>query len=79
MDRPQAFHTKDLDLASYLYASGVTLLNLDRHDPQNVEFVFAPPDPQLLIAFQTSMAVVNVRAINAARKYLLNRLHGRGD
>ena len=75
----QQFASKDLELAAFLYASGVTLLELDRSDPLNVRFIFETPDQQLLVAFQTSTATVNVRAHNAARKHLLNRLHGRGD
>jgi len=75
MDMAQGFHTKDTDMASYLYASGVALLGVDRSDPQNVEFVFSPPDEKLLTAFRTSAAMVNALAFCAARKYLLNRIH----
>ncbi len=75
----QPFATKDLELASFLYASGVTLLELDRGDPLNVRFVFESPDDELIKAFAMSTATANVHALYNARKYLMNRLHGRGD
>ncbi len=78
MGNGQPFATKDLDLASYLYASGISLLSLDRHDPANVQFLFEPPGEELIKAFVMSTATANVHALNNARKFLLRRLRDGG-
>lgn len=68
------FKTSDLNLASFLYASGVPLITLNYDDPKNILFVFSEPPSDLLTGFRMGTAEGNILAYSNARKDLLNMI-----
>ena len=67
----QTFQTSDLTLATFLYAKGVILREvLDTPDIRRKVFVFSEPPPELLAAFQSGNADINVLAFNNAQNTL---------
>lgn len=68
------FRTPDLNLASFLYASGVPLITLNFDDPYNIFFVFNDPPPDLLIKFRMGTAEGNILAYSNARRDLQHML-----
>lgn len=64
------FKTSDLPLASYLYASGIELISVDRTNPRRCVFVFNQPDPELLTKWKEGSAPVNALAFYNATNTL---------
>ena len=68
------FKTPDLNLASFLFASGISLITLDYADPQNILFVFDDPPADLLLKFRMGTAEGNILAYSNARRDLQHML-----
>lgn len=73
------YETSDLGLASFLFASGIILLGLDRANPQRTLFLFKPPPSELLAAYQSATAEVNAVAHYKAIQDLKARLRRDND
>ena len=72
MKEQDTFPTSDLPLATFLYASGVLLVDIidSPNDTRRKVFVFIKPPPELLTAFQSGKAQINVLAFNNAQNAL---------
>jgi hypothetical protein len=70
------FRTSDLALSAFLFASGTSLINVDRSDLQRVVFVFDPPKPELLSDWQSGDATVKALAYFRALRELKAKLYG---
>ena len=75
----QIYQTSDLGLATYLFASGINLLRIDRGDTRRAFFVFDSPDPDLLSCWQQGKAVINALAFYNAYQDLKARLFRSGS
>lgn len=78
MDNEDTLQISDLPLATFLFASGVILQEIidSPNDVRRKVFVFSKPPPELLSAFQSGKAEINVLALNNAQntlKGLVNR------
>ncbi|MFC1874097.1 DUF5659 domain-containing protein [Chloroflexota bacterium] len=58
----EIYETSDIALASYLLASGIPLLSLNRNNPRRAIFVFESPPPELVSTWQQGTATVNALA-----------------
>ena len=72
------FSTSDLNLATFLYAKGILLCDIQDmpNEYRRKVFVFSKPPDKLLSEFQSGNAEINVLALNDAQntlKGLVNR------
>ena len=67
-----SFPTSDLPLATFLYASGILLKEIQDipNEYRKKVFVFSVPPDELLAAFQSGNAEINVLALNNAQNTL---------
>ena len=72
------FETSDLALATFLFCSGINLLEIDRQNPRRCIFIFDSPKPELISEWQGGTAVVNGMAFFNAYCELKGRVF-RGD
>lgn len=68
------FETSDIAQASYLYASAVALLEINRQNPRRCVFVFDTPDRELIAKWQSGNASVNAPAYAHAYQTLKAKL-----
>ena len=78
MKSEDTIQTSDLPLATFLYASGILLKEIQDipNEYRRKVFVFAKPPDELLADFQSGNAEINVLAFNNAQntlKALVNR------
>jgi len=71
-----SYQTSDIALASYLYCSGVHLLEIDRQNPRRCIFIFSSPEPDLLIEWQKGQSMVSALAFHNAYQVLKLRVLG---
>ncbi len=71
------FETSDLTLATFLYASGVILVDIDRTEPRRAIFIFEQPTKELISSYQSGTATINVLAFDNAQNELRARLFPR--
>ena len=66
------FSTHDLPLATFLYASGILLKDIQDipNEYRRKIFVFALPPDELLASYQSGNADINVLALNNAQNTL---------
>ena len=70
----QTYSTSDIALATYLYCSGITLIEIDRQNPRRAIFIFDSPEPKLISKWQEGKANVNALAYHNAYQELKARL-----
>ena len=68
------YETSDIALASYLFASSVRMVEVDRKNPRRVQFIFESPKPDLLEKWQAGKALVNALAFHNAYQELKQRI-----
>ncbi|KKN60087.1 hypothetical protein LCGC14_0535560 [marine sediment metagenome] len=78
MNNEDTLQISDLPLATFLYAKGIILQDIidSPDDARRKVFVFSKPPEELLAAFQSGNAHINVLAFNNAQntlKGLVNR------
>ena len=66
----QTYSTSDIALATYLYCSGITLIEIDRANPRRAIFFFDSPKPELISKWQEGKAMVNALAFYNAYQAL---------
>ena len=74
----QTYSTSDIALATYLYCSGITLIEIDRQNPRRCIFIFDSPQPNLLSKWLQGKANVNALAYHNAYQELKAKVF-RGD
>ena len=72
MKNEDTFPTSDLPLATFLYARGILLKEIQDipNEHRRKVFIFAMPPDDLLTAFQSGHAEINVLALNHAQNTL---------
>lgn len=78
--RTNQFRTSNFHLSAYLICKGISLLDLDRTDPQRVVFIFEDTDKRIENVQQYQFgkkALVDVRQYVQAMRELKERLYDR--
>ena len=72
MNNVDTFPTSDLPLATFLYAKGILLKEIQDipNERRKKVFVFSMPPDELLTEFQSGHAEINVLALNNAQNTL---------
>ena len=71
----ESFQTSDIALASYLYASGIPVVSINRSNPRHCIFILKNPQAELFTQWQQGTAKVNPLAFYNAFQFLKRMVH----